>query len=309
MNELLPKLTTANGIVICGPTASGKSAFALHLAKLCNGVIINADSCQIYDKIPIITASPTIDDKLEIPHYLYNYLALNEPSSVTKYLDQAAQIIQSVKDDGYIPIIVGGTGLYINALLYGISDIPEIDLDLRTHIREEFKIIGKEAFYTRLCNLDPNTPNIIKSGDSQRMIRAYEVLMQTSNSITHYQNNRTIGICDDAEVIMLNPERNFLYENCNQRFHSFIENGVIDEILQILDQVIDGTPKALGLHEIASYIKGITTLEEAISISQTKTRQYAKRQVTWFKNQIKNKYVIDFSSNAEFYMLLDKLPH
>lgn len=305
MNLAFPKLNTENGIIICGPTASGKSAFAIQLAKACTGVIINADSCQLYSEVPIITASPSLNDKKAIPHYLYNYLSFNESFSVAKYLTEASKIINQVKKEGYIPIIVGGTGLYINALLYGISDIPEIDTNLRNNIREEFDIIGKEAFYERLCKLDPN--NLITSGDSQRMLRAYEVLMQTGNPITYYQKNKTNGICSSAEVIMLNPERSFLYENCNQRFYSFIENSAIDEVSKIANQITNNSPKVLGLNELASYIQGVISLDEAISKAQIKTRQYAKRQVTWFRHQIKEKYAIDFSSNKELEMIVDKI--
>jgi len=288
-----------SAIIICGPTASGKSAFALQLAKRCNGAIINADSCQIFVEIPILTASPSIADKRNVPHYLYNYLPLDAPFSVAQYIHSANLVIEEVQNNGYTPIIVGGTGLYISALINGISDMPNIPSEVRIAVRNDFVKLGKTDFYNRLAQMDQKALSVIKPGDSQRMIRAYEILLQTGRSITEYQNNKSNGLCADAKVIMLYPERKFLYRSCDERFISLIDNGAIEETASVLHRIKISTPKALGLREIASYINGDLSLSAAISLAQAKTRQYAKRQITWFKHQIDRKEILYFASESE----------
>lgn len=277
---------TKEGIIICGPTASNKSSYALKLAKEVKGAIINADSCQIYAEVPIITSSPSAAAKAEIPHLLYNYVDLTQRYSVAKYVQDAVGAIESAKSQGLLPIIVGGTGMYISALLYGMSEIPNIDPEIRQATLYDFAKLGKEAFYERLTKLDPLIANTIKPGDSQRMIRAYEVFIQTGSSIIDYHANRLPGYCAGYEVVLMNPERSTLYESCNQRFLEFIQKGTLEEVKNILHKITPTTPKILGLYELAAYLKDEISLDEAIALAQRKTRQYAKRQVTWFKNQI-----------------------
>lgn len=277
--------------MICGPTASSKSAYAMELATALGGAIINADSMQVYREIPIITASPSDDDKIKIPHYLYNHISIKEEFSVAKYLPQALEAIEDAVAKGFVPIIVGGTGLYLKALLSGLSIIPDIDPDLRMHVRKEFEQLGKEAFYARLVERDPESCKI-KAGDSQRMMRAYEVLLQTSMPISCYQDAKGISPLHeyDVSVTMLSPERSFLYKCCDERFVHMVENGGLEEVRRVME--IGYKPKALGFAELCSYLGGEIPFQEAISLAQTKTRQYAKRQVTWFNNQIKDKTVV-----------------
>lgn len=273
--------------IICGPTASSKSSYAMDLAAKSGGAIINADSMQVYHEIPIITASPSLEDKAKIPHYLYNHISIKEVYSVAKYLAQALAAIEEVVAKGLVPIIVGGTGLYIKALLSGLSAIPDIDADLRLQVRAEFDQLGKEAFYARLVERDPDSAKL-KAGDSQRMMRAYEVLLQTGRPISYYQNTRGVSPLEgyDVSVTMLNPERSFLYKCCDERFVKLVENGGLEEVRKVKE--VGCRPKALGIAELCSYLDGEISLQEAIRLAQIKTRQYAKRQITWFNNQLKD---------------------
>jgi tRNA dimethylallyltransferase len=296
--------TLSHVTVVCGPTASGKSIFAMQMAKQIGGAIINADSCQVYKNTPILTASPTAADKSEIPHYLYNFLDLADDFSVAKYLSTAVPTVEQIAATGHHPIIVGGTGLYINALLHGLSAIPNIDLSVRMSVRQEFENLGKEVFYNKLISLDPLLTHRITSGDSQRMIRAYEVLVQTGQSILKYQASKTGGLQCDATVIILLPQREYLYKTCNERFIKLVENGGLEEVRSTLPLISSNVPKILGFKELASHLQGKVSLADAISLAQTKTRRYAKRQVTWFSHQMQSGNILRFSSADEFAQLL-----
>lgn len=194
-------------LIICGPTASGKSAYAMDLAKREHGAIINADAIQVYKEIPIITASPSVSDKEQIPHYLYNYISVFDEFSISRYLKDAKEAINNAKKAGYLPIIVGGSGMYISALLNGLSNIPDIDSDIRSEARTKFEQIGKELFWKELCAQDSMASNRINQNDKQRMIRAYEVFKQTGQSIFAYKSQEDSGIIAGAKTILLMPER------------------------------------------------------------------------------------------------------
>ncbi len=290
-------------LIICGPTASGKSSFAMDVAHRHNGSIINADSMQIYNEISIITASPSKEDKTKIPHYLYNYIAVDREFSVGKYIDEVLGIIKDIE----LPIIVGGTGLYISALLYGLSNIPDINPQIRRQSREEFIELGAAVFYKRLIDLDPSSIKL-RSSDSQRMMRSYEVLLQTGNPISYYQDIKALSPLAgyDVSVMMLNPERSFLHECCEKRFRWIVQHGALDEARMVGD-IKTSAQKALGLQELQSYLRGDISLEEAINLAVIKTRQYAKRQVTWFNNQIHDKEVLSFGSDDERRNIIIKL--
>ncbi len=280
-------------IVVCGPTASGKSAYAMRLASEIGGVIINADSCQLYKELPILTSSPSDKDKRDVPHYLYNYLNLEDSFSVVKYYNAVSVILDGIKRKGLTPIVVGGSGMYIQALLCGISEIPDVESEIRELSRKKFKELGKLEFYKILSSVDSKIVGRILPTDSQRMLRAYEVFVQTGRSITDYWSSKNGGVCGDAKVIMLNPAREILYDTCNRRFESFINQGALDEVANVIPRLEEIKCKALGLRQLADYLLGRTSLEMAIREAQAKTRQYAKRQVTWFNHQIKNKVVTE----------------
>lgn len=296
-------------IIICGPTASGKSRLAMNLASLYMGAIINADSMQIYEGLEVLTASPSNEDKKLIPHHLYNYLALENSFSVARYQKDAIETIIDVKSSGYLPIIVGGTGLYINSLINGINDIPEINSEIRFEAQKHLEKIGKEEFYSELIKIDPLVAGKILPTDKQRMIRAYEVIKQTGKSITYFQNQKTKSPLADynISIIMLSPNRKFLYQSCNDRFLEIIKSGAMEEVEKLYITKKNVSINPLGFNEILSFFKGEISLEDAIILAQAKTRQYAKRQVTWFNNQIKEKSVISFDSHLQYHKIISNI--
>ncbi len=275
-------------LIICGPTASGKSKFAIEKANQIDGEIVNIDSIQVYKEIPILTCSPTEEDKLYLPHHLYNHISIIEPYSASIYINEALEVIEKITSRNKVPIIVGGTGLYIKALSQGLSPIPDIPLDIRESVRKLFIEIGKEEFYKKLISLDPLALSNIHPSNSQRLMRAYEVFMHTGKSIFEFHKSITLSPLANYNVktTILMPERDELYKRCDVRFLELMKIGVIEEVLA-LKGVVDKTKiKAIGFSEIMRYIEGEITKEEAINIAQTKTRQYAKRQITWFRHQM-----------------------
>ena len=291
-------------IIICGPTASGKSDFAHSIAKKYCGEIVNIDSMQVYKQIPVITASPSKALKLELPYHLYNFLNIDQEFSVIKYINLAVDKIREISQKGSIPVIVGGTGLYINALLFGYNEIPKISDDIKQFSLALYEKIGHIEFVNLFKNMDPIAALRLNHNDTQRIVRAFEVFKQTGKSIVSFQeNNNIIPLPEfDFKVIFLSPERNFLYQICNERLSDIFANGAIEEVIEMkknFDNVVS-IKKALGLLEIMAYLDGKISLSEVINITQNKTRQYAKRQVTWFKNQIKNKITIEYSTILEF---------
>ncbi len=298
-------------IVVCGPTASGKTDFAHYLAKKNRGEIVNGDSMQIYRQIPIITASPSPALKEEIPYHLYNFLDIEQEFSVTKYVQLAVKIIKEINNRGNLPIIVGGTGMYINALLYGYSQIPTISPQIRSITRELQDEIGQVEFFKRLTILDPLAKNNLNIFDKQRCLRAYEVVMQTGKSIFTFQATKDFIPLPEyaSNVFFLYPERSFLYLSCNNRLKAIFKQGAIEEISRIQRNNANNIPtsalRAIGVQEIMAYLDKKTTLDRAMECSQNKTRQYAKRQITWFKNQIKDKLTLEYSSYEEFKKLIE----
>lgn len=292
-------------IVIAGPTASGKSAFASKLALKTEGVVINADSMQVYEDLPILSASPQKKEKEGLTHYLYNYVGALEEYSVARYIDDIKEVLSKIENNK-VPIIVGGTGLYIYTLIYGISKIPDIDKDIREYSRKRILEIGNNAYYDELVKLDQCVLGKIYPGDSQRMVRAYEVIMQTGKSIFEYRNEGMYKPFPEVafKVILLKPSRSYLYESCNLRFEKFINLGAVEEVEALIRKENRANLKSisttLGFNEISDFLKNKLTLEDAINLAKTKTRQYAKRQCTWFNHQIKEKLELEFSSMAEY---------
>lgn len=298
-------------IILCGPTASGKSYLGHALAKACGGEIINIDSMQVYKEIPIITASPPESYKNEIPYHLYNFLSITEDFSVVKYLKLAAEKINQVTTSGKLPILIGGTGLYINSLVFGYNNIPDISNDLRQQVRKLHNDIGNIELHNRLTNLEPLASSKINQSDTQRLIRAYEVVLQTGKSIFSFQTLPKEQILSEFnfKIIFLNPERKFLYKICDERLANIFKDSVIDEIALIKKQFNSENYlnlKAVGIKEILAYLENKLTLGAALNLAQTRTRRYAKRQITWFKHQIKEKMTLDYSNEEEFLQVTRK---
>lgn len=296
-------------IIICGPTASGKTAFAHQLALQHNGEIVNADSMQIYKQIPIITASPELHLRNEIPYYLYNFLDVDQEFSAASYAEMASSVIKEISQRNKTPIIVGGSGMYINMLVNGYSMIPNIEDKIRINARELHKEIGSEAFFEELRKLDPEITEILNMHDTQRVIRAYEVFKQTGDSILFFQAQDNIKplIDFDFQILSLVPARKFLYETCNERLVKLFAGGAIEEVKNMYQHFGDlqtSAMKALGVYEIIAYIKGDITYDKAIELASARTRQYAKRQTTWFKKPLPNTQILEFANADEYGQLM-----
>lgn len=278
-------------VIIAGPTASGKSHTALAIAKKYGGVIINADAMQVYEEIPILSAQPTLAEQEGIPHYLYGVLPGSEACSAAKWVSLAVPIITKAQTEGLLPIVVGGTGLYIKSLTKGLSAIPDIAPDVRISTREQMQTIGKEKFYEELKYVDPVMASRLRPTDTQRLIRAMEVWKQTGISLSVWQEKKPLPPLPDAQFItfFMHPDRTWLYERCNSRFLQMMHQGGLEEATALLaKRYPESLPvmKALGVPSLLTYLKEEMPLEEAISHAQQATRNYAKRQVTWFKHQL-----------------------
>lgn len=280
-------------LILGGSTASGKSALALKWAQQHNGEIVNADSMQIYKELDIVTACPGTDEMAVAPHHLYRVLKGDDPCSAERWRDMARAVIDDIWTRGKMPIVVGGTGLYLKALVYGLSKVPEIDDEIRQDIRRQVTENGAEAAHEKLTELDPEMATRLAPGDSQRISRALEVVLSSGRSLADWQREPATGGLMDEDVEMSNHvllrDRAELYKRCDQRFKQMIEQGdAVEEVRVLLAFNYPRTlpvMKSLGVPQIIDYIEGNVSLEETISLSQTATRQFAKRQMTWFRNQ------------------------
>lgn len=273
-------------IVIYGPTASGKSSYALHLAKSYNGVIINADSLQLFHDLSILTAVPTLEQQCGIEHKLYGILSPLDQPNAMMWRNLAIKEINSAWDRAQTPIVVGGTGLYLVALLKGLSPIPDVSLDIKMNVE---KLQEMDDFYQYVIDIDPCIKDLYHPNDHKRLARALSVFMQTQKSITQYFKMPMIDPYDQyAYKIYVAPKREILYKNINDRFLHMIQNGAIDQVQAILKQGIPlSAPlfNTLGAKEIVDYLKGNLTFKDMIEKACQKSRQYAKRQYTWFNAQ------------------------
>jgi tRNA dimethylallyltransferase len=272
--------------LIAGPTASGKTALALHLAKSGNFVIINADSAQVYSDLPILSAQPTPDEQRSVPHHLFGYIDGATPCSAARWASDAKVAIARAHEAGVTPILVGGSGLYIRTLLDGIAPIPEVDPLLRAEIRE----MPLDQAYAALQAYDAQVAASLAPTDVSRITRALEVVKSTGNSIATWRATKMGGISADIRLrpLLLLPPRDWLYDRCDKRFELMMERGAIDEVETLLARNLpQDAPvmRAIGVPEISAYLKGTMSRAEAITLGKIATRQYAKRQFTWFRNQ------------------------
>ncbi len=288
-------------IIISGPTASGKSRLALDLAQKKDIAIINADSLQIYEGLPILSAQPTLEEKKQVKHFLYSHLKPNQISSVATWLALTKSCVDQCIKENKLPVIVGGSGMYISKLVEGISEIPEINLAIRNEARNLYEELGRENFILELIKLGEEE-KIIKL-DKQRLIRAYEVLKQTKKPISFWQNIPPQSSFSNYNFlhINLNPNREELYKNCNLRFEIMLKNGAIEEVAELVKQgAATDWPitKTLGFTEINAFLKNEINYEKMLEISAQKTRNYAKRQLTWFRHQLPEKLVFNDFAEA-----------
>ena len=280
-------------IVISGATASGKSRVAIEVAKIFNGAIINADALQIYRDLPILSAQPTAENLVEVEHFLYGILPANEKISVGIWLKMVAEIVKKIQQENKIPIIVGGNGMYISRLINGISEIPEIDEKFRLQAQNLYAEIGHEKFQENFGNT--------KIIDKQKLLRACEVFLQTGKKIEFFQQQPPKKALENQQFIHLNlnPPRQEIYQNCNERFAKMLENNALKEVENYIKNINDlSSPvvNTLGFKEILEFLNNKITLDEMRSLASQKTRNYAKRQLTWFRHQFDD---IIFCENEE----------
>ncbi|MCH7554989.1 MAG: tRNA (adenosine(37)-N6)-dimethylallyltransferase MiaA [Proteobacteria bacterium] len=285
-------------VVVAGPTASGKSALALTLAEAFDGIVINADSMQVYDALRILTSRPSAADEARSPHRLYGVLPAAETCSAARWRALAVDEITAAHDAGRLPIVTGGTGLYIRALIEGLAPIPEIDEAIRQRARALHATLGGPVFHDRLAALDGEMAARLAPGDSQRMIRAFEVIEATGRSLAEWQRLPAAGggLAQPALSLVLSPPREALYAACDGRFAAMIEAGALDEVRALDSLGLDSAApvmKALGVRPLRRHLTGESSLGQAIAAAQQATRNYAKRQVTWFRHQIARAVVYD----------------
>jgi len=279
-------------ILIAGPTASGKSKFAIKLAKRINGEIINADSMQVYKELKILSARPSFKDYQNIQHHLYGFHNVKKNFSTGDWLKLSLKKVKEIKKRKIIPIFVGGTGLYFKAILEGLVKIPNIPIRFRNKIRQLHKNLGQKIFYKKLLELDPKSKNKVNSTDTQRSIRAYEVKKFTNKSIHDWYQN-TVPVYEEKDFfkIYMNFPRVQLISKINSRTAKMIKMGAIREVEKFLKLKVKkdkSVNKAIGISEIKEFLndeKKLNEIQEKISI---KTRQYAKRQSTWARGNMKN---------------------
>ncbi len=272
--------------LIAGPTASGKTALALRLAKSGNFVIINADSAQVYSDLPILSAQPTAAEQDTVPHKLFGYLDGLTPCSAARWAADAKVAIAQAHASGATPILVGGSGLYIQTLLEGIAPIPEVDPDLRARIRG----MSVNEAYAELQLQDPQVAATLACTDISRITRALEVVESTGRSILEWRKTKTGGIGAEISLcpLLLLPPRAWLYQRCDVRFEMMMQQGAIPEVEALLKLDLPGDApimRAIGVPEITDYLNGVSSRKDAVERGQIATRQYAKRQFTWFRNQ------------------------
>ncbi len=277
-------------LVIAGPTASGKSGLALRLALELDGVVINADSMQVYDALALLTARPSDEDMARAPHRLYAVLPPSELCSAARWRGLAAQEMEAAWASGRLPILTGGTGLYLKTLMEGLSPIPEIPEQVRTAARALLAERGNTAFHNLLAKRDPEMAARLDPGNSQRLARAWEVLEATGRSLAHWQAEPLEGaVAARWFTIVLDPQRPRLYSQCESRFRAMVAAGALDEVrnFEALRLASDlPIRKALGRRELAAHLEGELDLEAAITLAGQATRNYAKRQGTWFRHQM-----------------------
>lgn len=300
------KINRYNAIVVYGPTASGKSGFGVELAKKINGVIINCDSTQIYKELPIITAQPTKTEMQNIPHYLYGILDQNIKINTILWLEYLTKTLEKI-DKNKTPIILGGTGLYVSTLLNnGLNYIPQISDKTKQLVQNILHNEGIEYIITKLKESDIDTFNRISKNDTQRLLRYFEVLIETGHSISFWWNQpkkNTNYIGHNFLKIYINPEREVVYKKCKDRFYEMIKMGAIDEVEEFIKKYPDiyetQMSKIIGLTELKSVIENTSNINTSAENAIQRTRHYAKRQFTWFNNKIAHDLIIKNVSQTD----------
>ena len=288
--------------VIAGPTAAGKSKFSLDLAKKLNGIIINSDSMQVYKNLSILTARPTTEEMNNVEHSLYGYVDGGKRYNVEKWCKDASKVIEESFEKNITPILVGGTGLYINTLINGMINIPSIPEEIKIESEKILTKFGKDFLINQIKNIDPDSLNEININDNVRLRRIWEVFETTGKKFSEWKLNENKSFIKNYnfKLILFLPDRKKNYEIVNSRFIKMINRGAIEEVKNLLGENLNESlpvMRAHGVPEIKKYLENETTLEECIAKGQQVTRNYVKRQHTWWN-----------SSKLEIFHKFDKFP-
>lgn len=280
-----------NAVLIAGPTASGKSALALELAARMDGIVINADSMQVYGDLRIITARPSDEEIGRAPHRLYGHVDVAEIYSAGRWLREAEKEIEAVQAGGRTAIIIGGTGLYFSALLKGLSAVPEVSAEVRQQIRDLGDTKDNETLHAMLVARDPRTGAEIRVSDRQRILRALEVIEATGRGLAEWREVPGVPVLNSGtyQAIFLEADREALGKRIDARFDKMLEEGALEEVKALKSRSLNPRMPAMKAHGVPwliRYLDGEISLEEAAAQGKRDTRQYAKRQETWFRNQL-----------------------
>ena len=284
-------------VVVCGPTASGKTALSIALAKAFDGEVVSADSMQIYRGMDIGTAKPTLEEREGIPHHMLDVAEPGESYSVSRYVQEATACVEDILSRGKLPIVCGGTGLYIDGLIRGTDFQPAgTDNGIREGLGKEWEEKGAEAMMARLAAVDPDSAERLHLSDKRRILRALEVYLATGETITAH-NARTKAIPPRFEAVMigLNTQpRDILYGRIDRRVDVMLEQGLLQEVQTLLEKgLLEGTAaQAIGYKELLAHFRGEMTLEAAADLIRQKSRNYAKRQLTWFRRDERVKWIV-----------------
>jgi tRNA dimethylallyltransferase len=277
-------------VLIAGPTASGKSAFALEIARALNGVVVNADSMQVYRDLRIITARPTQEEEASVPHLLFGHVDAAINYSVGRWLADFKAALDRLAREGRFAVVTGGTGLYFKAALQGLSDIPQVPEEIRARVRARALGATPQQLHAELKRLDPETAARLRDTDPQRLLRALEVFETTGKPLAHFQGARTAPLLDaNCPAYFLAPPRGELYARINARFDKMIAAGALDEVRALGARGLDPALPAMRAHgvpHLLAYFEGRLSLAEAIERGKADTRHYAERQVTFARHQL-----------------------
>jgi tRNA dimethylallyltransferase len=276
--------------LIAGPTASGKSALALRLARKTGGEIVNADALQLYADLRVLSARPADDEQAQAPHHLFGTVDAADGWSVGRWLRAAIPTLDDIAARGRTAIVVGGTGLYFSALTQGLAEIPQVPAEIRREAQADYDLMGESSFRGRLGAHDPAAAIRIAPGDRQRLVRAWEVYAATDTPLSDWQQTGDPALAAGTwRAVALEPPRAALYARCDLRLEAMIAADALDEVRALLARNLDpALPalKAVGVREFSAHLRGETSLEDALAAAQRETRRYAKRQTTWMRGRM-----------------------
>lgn len=283
----------------------------MDIAKAVEGAVVNADSMQVYRELRILTARPSLADEAEVPHYLYGVMSARTPCSAALWAEMCHEVLRDIWQQDLIPVVVGGTGLYFKALLEGLAPVPQIPAETRQAVRQMLKEQGPEYLHERLRAVDPEMAARLAPGDSHRLSRALEVFEATGRSLLVWQAEQPQGgllatmAPGDILKFTLQPPREALYARCDQRLRQMVEDlSALEELREFLDLGLSHDlplMRALGVPHLAAYLDGRVSLETALGEAQAATRQYAKRQLTWFRNQCSDWHILNAQYSESYF--------